>query len=86
MKLPFEQIKHPLVVIENGMSIEVWWEGDEGTISYWSECPDNYPRFCIGHHCSKEEALDELDRFIRDEGWEIVDGSRENIEKISYRR
>ena len=85
MKLQFEQIKHPLVVLENGYHKEVWWEGDEGSISFWCDSPGDFPQYCIGHHKDKEDALDRLDELLK-EGWEISEGSRENIEEISYRR
>jgi hypothetical protein len=70
MRIPYTQIKAPLVLLEKDENTIIWWsDGDD--INFFDDLPDNYPRWTIGHFDNIDEALERY-KLLLEEGYDVL--------------
>lgn len=81
MKIPFTEIKHPLVHMQNGRTETIWWEDSDGDIHYLDDNPASSPRWMIGSFDSVREAMERFDKMTKDEEWDVIEEHLDDLDE-----
>ena len=80
MKIPYNDIKHPLLHMINGDGTTVWWDDDDD-INFFDDIPSNFPRWTIGCFVGIDEAIKRFKRMTEEEGWTVVENNLDDFIK-----
>lgn len=79
MKIPFTEIKHPVLVAFRDGNHTVWWADKDDDICFFDNIEGNYPQYTVGSFDNKEEAKQRAKEMEEHEGWEIIENRLEDL-------
>lgn len=80
----YTEIKHPFAFLVNSGSGAtcVFFESErKHIIISWNDLPMNYPRWVFSTH-TKENALIRITEMVKEEGWELIETSEDELKPL----